>query len=39
MAPFWVSLALGDWLVKLMMALVALLPFRWAVARITAKVA
>jgi hypothetical protein len=38
-APFWVSLALGDWLVKLALALVALLPFRWAVARITAKVA
>jgi queuosine precursor transporter len=38
-APFWVSLAVGDWLVKLALALVALLPFRWAVARITAKVA
>lgn len=38
-APFWVSLALGDWLVKLALALVALLPFRWAVARIAAKVA
>jgi queuosine precursor transporter len=37
--PFWVSLALGDWLVKLGMALVALVPFRLAVARITAKVA
>lgn len=39
MAPFWVSLAVGDWLVKLFMALVALLPFRWAVARIAARVA
>ena len=38
-APFWVSLAIGDWLVKLGMALVALVPFRLAVARITAKVA
>jgi uncharacterized integral membrane protein (TIGR00697 family) len=38
-APFWVSLAVGDWLVKLLMALVALLPFRLAVARLTAKVA
>ena len=38
-APFWVSLAIGDWLVKLAMALVALLPFRWAVARITARIA
>jgi uncharacterized integral membrane protein (TIGR00697 family) len=37
--PFWVSLAVGDWLVKLAMALVALVPFRLAVARITAKVA
>ncbi|MCU0828081.1 MAG: queuosine precursor transporter [Tabrizicola sp.] len=38
-APFWVSLAVGDWLVKLAMALLALVPFRWAVARIAAKVA
>jgi uncharacterized integral membrane protein (TIGR00697 family) len=37
--PFWVSLAIGDWLVKLLMALVALLPFRLAVARLAAKVA
>lgn len=36
---FWVSLAVGDWLVKLAMALVALVPFRVAVARITTKVA
>lgn len=38
-APFWVSLAIGDLLVKLAMALLALLPFRWAVARLTARVA
>jgi queuosine precursor transporter len=38
-APFWVSLAVGDWLVKLLLALVALLPFRLAVAKLTAKVA
>lgn len=38
-APFWVSLAVGDWLVKLLMALVALLPFRLAIARLTARVA
>jgi queuosine precursor transporter len=31
-APFWVSLAVGDWLVKLVMTLVALLPFRLAIA-------
>jgi queuosine precursor transporter len=38
-APFWVSLAVGDWLVKLLLALVALLPFRLAVAKLSAKVA
>ncbi|OYW59583.1 MAG: hypothetical protein B7Z10_11965 [Rhodobacterales bacterium 32-66-7] len=38
-APFWVSLAIADWLVKLMLALVALLPFRLIVARLIAKVA
>ncbi len=38
-APFWVSLAIGDWLVKLVMALVALVPFRLAIAKLTAKVA
>lgn len=37
--PFWVSLAVGDWLVKLLLALVALLPFRLAVAKLGAKVA
>ena len=38
-APFWVSLAVGDWLVKLVLALVALLPFRLAVAKLTTRVA
>jgi queuosine precursor transporter len=38
-APFWVSLALADWLVKLLLAIVALLPFRMMVARAMAKVA
>jgi queuosine precursor transporter len=38
-APFWVSLAVGDWLVKLLLAVVALLPFRLAVAKLTTKVA
>jgi queuosine precursor transporter len=38
-APFWVSLALGDWLVKLFLAVVALLPFRLALARLATRVA
>lgn len=38
-APFWVSLAVADWLVKLLLAIVALLPFRLAVAKAIAKVA
>lgn len=37
--PFWVSLAVADWLVKLLLALVALVPFRLVVSRLTAKVA
>jgi uncharacterized integral membrane protein (TIGR00697 family) len=37
--PFWVSLAVGDWMVKLLLAIVALLPFRLAVAKLTARVA
>ncbi len=32
--PLWVSLAVADWGVKLALAVVALLPFRWAVARL-----
>jgi hypothetical protein len=38
-APFWVSLALADWLVKLLLALVALVPFRLIVGRLITKVA
>ena len=38
-APFWVSLAVGDWLVKLLLAGVALLPFRLALARWATRVA
>jgi hypothetical protein len=34
-----VSLAMADWLVKLALALVALVPFRLIVARLSAKVA
>lgn len=33
MMPFWVSLAFADWLVKLGLALLALVPFRLIVAR------
>lgn len=39
MLPFWVSLAMGDWLVKLFMALVALVPFRVVIARLATRVA
>lgn len=38
-APLWVSLAVADLGVKLGLAILALLPFRWAVARIGARVA
>jgi uncharacterized integral membrane protein (TIGR00697 family) len=38
-APLWVSLAMADWLVKLALALVALVPFRLIAARLSAKVA
>ncbi len=38
-APFWVSLAAADWLVKLLLALVALVPFRLILARLITKVA
>lgn len=37
--PFWASLAIADWLVKLLLALVALLPFRLIVGRLLVKVA
>lgn len=33
-APLWVSLAVADWLVKLSLALIALIPFRALTARI-----
>ena len=38
-APLWVSLAFADWLVKLSLALVALVPFRLIVSGLTARVA
>ncbi len=34
-APLWVSLGLADWLVKLSLALIALVPFRYIVGRLT----
>jgi uncharacterized integral membrane protein (TIGR00697 family) len=37
MAPLWVSLAVADWLVKLSLAVLALVPFRMIVTRLTAK--
>ncbi len=37
--PLWVSLATADWIVKLSLAIVALVPFRAIVTRLTAKVA
>ncbi|UWQ74563.1 queuosine precursor transporter [Leisingera sp. M658] len=37
MAPLWVSLATADWLVKLTLALAALVPFRIIVRKLTAK--
>lgn len=39
MAPLWVSLAVADWGVKLLLALVALVPFRLIVGKLVAKVA
>ena len=38
-APYWVSLAVADWGVKLSLAIAALLPFRLALARLATKVA
>ncbi len=38
-APYWVSLAIADWSVKLLLAIAALLPFRMALARFAARVA
>jgi uncharacterized integral membrane protein (TIGR00697 family) len=37
--PLWVSLAVADWGVKLAIALIALVPFRLAVARVMARAA
>lgn len=37
--PFWVSLGFADWLVKIAVDLVALLPFRLAIYRFAARVA
>jgi len=34
-APLWVSLAVADWMVKLTLALIALIPFRIITARMT----
>ena len=38
-APLWVSLAVADWGVKLVLALLALVPFRLIVGKLVAKVA
>lgn len=38
-SPLWVSLAVADWMVKLALALIALVPFRMIVRRMTAPVA
>ena len=37
--PFWVSLGIADWLVKIAVDLIALLPFRFAIYRFAARVA
>ncbi|MFN3969821.1 MAG: queuosine precursor transporter [Gemmobacter sp.] len=37
--PLWMSLAVADWGVKLGLAIVALVPFRWALARLGTRVA
>jgi queuosine precursor transporter len=38
-APLWVSLAVADWLVKLSLAILALIPFRLIIRHMTARVA
>lgn len=38
-APFWASLAIADWSVKIALALIALVPFRIILSRLVAKVA
>lgn len=37
--PFWASLAIADWAVKIALALIALVPFRIILAKVVAKVA
>jgi uncharacterized PurR-regulated membrane protein YhhQ (DUF165 family) len=39
LVPLWVSLAVADWGVKLSIALLALLPFRYIVVRMLARAA
>lgn len=38
-APFWVSMAVADWMVKLGLALLALVPFRLIVRKLTQQIA
>lgn len=38
-APFWISLAIGDWCVKIALALIALVPFRIIIGKVTARFA
>jgi uncharacterized integral membrane protein (TIGR00697 family) len=38
-APFWASLAIADWSVKIALALIALVPFRIILSRLVARVA
>ncbi|WP_120500179.1 queuosine precursor transporter [Roseovarius sp. EL26] len=37
MVPLWISLALADWMVKLSLAMLALIPFRMIVSKLTAR--
>jgi len=37
-APLWMSLAIADWAVKIAIALIALLPFRWLVDKFSTQV-
>ncbi|MDD8023254.1 MAG: VUT family protein, partial [Paracoccaceae bacterium] len=39
MAPLWVSLGCADWLVKLALSLVALLPFKAIVTKLSPRIA
>jgi hypothetical protein len=38
-APLWVSLAVADWMVKMALALIALIPFRLITRKMMAQVA